>query len=205
MAILETEDALIAKIKALLGNAVRTVESLPGDWDDDMLKRLLRLVPGVFVAFAGGGPRSGGSNLASLDGQWIVYVVTGHASGEAARRRGDGVQVGAYELIERLAPALHLFVVPGVGTLRFARVENLYTGMVDRQGIAVYALTFQLDMTFSDAVDEASLDDFQTFDAQYDVPAHTPGQHQPWLDGDFTAGTPDAHDTVTLPVADPQL
>jgi phage gp37-like protein len=200
MGILAVEDALVTRIKAVLGNKVKGVESLPGDWDDDMLRRLLRLVPGVFVAFAGGGAKNAGSNAADIESQWIVYVVTGHASGEAARRRGDALQAGAYELAELLVPALHLFAIAGVGTMVFSRLENLYTGMVDRQGLSVYAITFQLPMCFSADLDLSALDDFETFDAQYDVPPLTTDEHQKWLDGDYATSNPDAHDAVTLPI-----
>lgn len=203
MGILTIENALIARIATVLGNKVKTVESLPGDWDDDMLKRLLRQVPGVFVAFAGGGAKSVGANSPDIDAQWIVYVATGHASGEAARRRGDALQVGAYELIQLVVPALHLHTIAGEGTLMLARVENLYTGMVDRQGVAIYAMTFQMPMPISMDLDLAVLDDFETFDAQYDIAPHTLAEHQKWLDGDYATSNPDAQDTVTLPIIEP--
>jgi len=204
MGIATVEDAIVNRIKAVLGISVRTVEALPGDWDDDMLKRLLRLVPGVFVAFAGGAPKSVGSTSPDIDSQWIVYVVTGHASGEAPRRRGDALQIGAYELIQILVPALHLQKVSGGGTLMFAGVDNLYTGTIDKQGIAVYAIRYQVQVCMSMELDLSTLDDFETFDAQYDVAPHTPDEHLKWLEGDYDTSNPDAHDTVTLPIIEPE-
>lgn len=201
MGILAVEDALIARIRAVLGNRVRVVDSLPGDWDDDMLRRFAAQLPAVFIAFAGGGSRAPGATTFDIDGQWIVYVATGHASGQAARRRGDALQIGAYELVELLVPQLHLFKVPDTGTLMAVRVENLYTGSIDRQGLAVYALTFQLPMSMPLQLDPAVLDDFETFTAQYDVPPHTPAEHPKWLAGDFSTSNPDATETVTLPTA----
>ncbi|MGE0671967.1 MAG: DUF1834 family protein [Methylibium sp.] len=200
MAILTIEDALIARIKSLLGNKVRGVESLPGDWDDDMLKRFLKGVPGVFLAFAGGRAPAPGAPVVTFPGQWIAYVATGHASGEAARRRGDSRQAGAYELSEALMKGLHNFTVPAEGTVSFVAIENLFTGQIERQGVSVYAVTFQMPMTLDQAVDENTLDTFETFDVQWDVPPHdTDAEHRKWLGGDTSTSRPDAHDTVGLP------
>ncbi|MCU0919019.1 MAG: DUF1834 family protein [Burkholderiaceae bacterium] len=200
MSILAVEDALITECRAALGARVRGVESLPGDWDDEMLQRLLRAVPGVFVAFSGGARNMGaGAAEASIDSRWTVITVTGHASGEAARRRGDALQAGAYELITILVARLHGLVVAGVGTLSMLDVANLYTGTVDRKGLAVYALTFSLPLTFELTPNPLLLEAFETFDAQYDVPPHTPAEHPAWLAGDYDTSTPDARDTVALP------
>lgn len=200
MPILAIEDALIDTIKASLGTKVRGVESLPGDWDDEMLKRMLGFVPGVFVAFTGG-PRTGsaGAAEATIDGKWLVYICTGHASGQASRRRGDAQQVGAYELIEQLAPLLDSLKVPNVGSFSLLDVSNLYTGSIDRQGIAIYAMTLSIPMTFSVAPDGA-LASFETFHAQYDVPPHvSDAEHRKWLTGDYSQTRPEAQDNVPLP------
>lgn len=199
MSILAVEDALIDECKAALGIRVRGVESLPGDWDDEMLQRLLRAVPGVFVVFSGGARNSGpGQVEASIESRWTVITATGHASGEAARRRGDALQVGAYELITLLAARLHGLVVPNVGTLSMLDVANLYTGSIDRKGLAVYAMTFSLPLTF-ELQPDVDLTPFVTFAAQLDVPPHTPDRHPAWLAGDYSQSHPDARDTVTLP------
>lgn len=199
MTISTCEDALITRIQQLLGTKVRMVDSLPGDFDDETLKRLLRSVPGVFVLWTGGPSNQAGA-LTAIDSAWIVYVITGHASGQAARRRGDAVQAGAYELIETLVPGLNEFDLAGEGSLSLLRVENLYNGAIDKQGVAVYSLTFGQLLTMPATVDPGTLDDFLTFDAQYDIPAlETDAEHQKWLDGDYTTSKPDAEDQVTLP------
>jgi len=199
--ILSCEDAIIGKAKALLGDIVRQVESLPGDWDDQMFKRLLAAVPGVFVIFSGGARSNGaGQQEAAIEARWTVLTATGHASGEQARRHGDAMEVGAYHLVQLLAAGLHGFTVPGVGTMALLDVQNLFTGAVDAQGLAVYALTFSLPMTF-DLVEDTSGQPgyFVRFDAQLDVPPHNPERHRPWLRGDYDLARPDAQDTVILP------
>lgn len=198
--ILDIEDALISRAKLLLGTLVRGVESLPGDWDDDMFRRLLRLVPGVFVVFSGG-QRTGnaGQMEAAIDGRWSLVVATGHASGEAERRRGDSLEVGAYHLVQVLAAGMHGFAVPHVGSLLLLDVQNLYTGSVDSQGLAVYVLTFSLPMSFDAEPLADDLGYFVRFEAQLDIPPQQPELHRRWLRGDFDDGRPDATDTVILP------
>jgi phage gp37-like protein len=196
------ETHLIDTLKAALAGTKLRVQDLPGDWDDDMLRRLLTLAPCVLVSFSGGQVPRRGANTASIDGQWVIYVVTSHQSGEQARRRGNAQAIGAYEIVARLiVPQLHGHIVPGVGTLDLTGVQDLFTGTVERQGLAVYACTFMLPMEF-DRVAPDGLADFATFVASLDIPPHAPHSTQTeWLAGNDTHGAPDARDNVTLPTA----
>lgn len=200
MSIEATEADMIATLTAAAAQRVRKVESLPSEWDDDMLKRMLQMVPCILVAFAGGGAKAQGEVAAVIDSQWIVYAATGHASGQAARRLGDAQQVGAYELVQRvIIPALHQHTVPGVGTLSLVRIDNLFTGSVEKQGLAVYSVAFAMPLAFDVGCDPATLTPFETFDAQYDLPPlGDAAQHRQWLDGDYSASRPDARDAVAL-------
>lgn len=47
------EDAIIERCQRVLGDHVKTVEDLPGKWNQKTLKAALRKVPGVFVAWGG--------------------------------------------------------------------------------------------------------------------------------------------------------
>lgn len=199
MSIAAVEDYLVAQTRALLGTKVRGVATLPGDWDDEMLKRFAQAVPGVLFSFAGGERREAGGGLeASIDARWAAYVCTGHPT-EAARRRGDALQVGAYTLVELLAPFLHGLCVPGAGTVRLVSVANLFTGTIERQALTVYALVLSLPLTFEAVPADAVLAPFETFDVQYDIPPITPAEHGAWLAGNYTTSNPDARDTVVLP------
>lgn len=154
------EDAIVTRAKAVLGAKVRQVDSLPADIDDEALKRLLRVTPGVFVVFDGGADPDAGGSEAKLKAQWSVTAVTAHASGEKARRRGDAVQAGAYELIETLIPALHRLTVTGIGTFAFERIENRYDGELDKQGVAVYSAVFSMQINFPGFADPSGLAPF---------------------------------------------
>jgi len=199
MGIKAIEDNLIERLKVLFNTKLKAVDSLPGDWDEEMFKRLLRQVPGVFVVFAGGAPKEYGGESVNILARWVVIAATGHASGEAARRRGDGAVIGAYEIMEVMIAQLHGYVVPGEGSLALVDLQNLYSGKIDNQGLAVYAATFQMPMALPADVDLDSLDPFETFDAFYDIPKfESDAERQKWLDGDFTTSKPDAEDNVQL-------
>ena len=59
--ITQVEDDLVATLTAAVAGLKLRVQDLPGDWDDDMLRRLLTLAPCVLVAFTGGAPISKGA------------------------------------------------------------------------------------------------------------------------------------------------
>lgn len=161
------EDALINRIKARFGNALRKVDSLPGDLDEALLKQILVQAPGVYILFSGG-PRRNAENSNDIDGKWVIFAITGHASGQAARRRGDALMIGAYQIISIICGSLSGYVVDDVGTLELVNVQNLFNGAIDRQGCSIYAATFNLPMSFTPVLDPALLDDFVTFHADYD-------------------------------------
>lgn len=192
------EADLMARLTAACGSRIRQCESLPGEWDDDTLKRMLTKTPALYVAFSGGQTAAAGQSLPQINGQWAVYVATGHAQGQEKRRLGDGQQIGAYALWEVVALALHGKVIADIGTATFQRLENLYTGTIDNKGVAVYAVTFEIPMTL-----EADLSGlvtrFATFDAKWDIPPETPDEHPKWLAGDTSTSVPDAEDLVPLP------
>lgn len=197
------EDSLLAKLTAAVAGTKLRVDSLPGDWDDDMLKRLQQLAPCVLVSMSGGAPKVQGELEPTVQSQWQVYAITSHPSGQEARRRGNAQALGAYELLSRLiVPALHGYVVPDAGTCYLARIDNVFTGAVERQGLAVYSAAFTVPMPFTTLSDGSALDDFATFAAQLDVPPHSATTEYPkWLAGNYADSAPDAIDTVALPTA----
>lgn len=126
MGILAAEAFIVDQLTALLQGKVRGVQTLPGDWDDEMLKRFLRAVPGVFLAFAGGAAAPAGAQEARLQSRWVVYVVTGHPN-ELARRQGDAQQLGAYQLLALVLPFLHVLYaeIRRTGTVRVVSYKQI--------------------------------------------------------------------------------
>ncbi len=157
------EDKLIAETKAALTvggeRKYRQVMSLPGELDAALLKRLMAGSPGAYWSFLGGRtePVDGGVQLAS---SWGLYLLTAHASGQAAQRRGDARQMGAYEMIAILAPHLHQLVIPGQGMLALKRVQNLFSAGLQSQGVSLWGLSFELPICLTA---DASLTEFASF------------------------------------------
>lgn len=175
MSIVAIEDDLVARIKALLGASVREVDSLPGALNDpETLRALARSAPSVYLAFLGGRQRVAGDPDAYLNGVWAVYAVTAHRSGTAARRRGDGREIGAYEILQRVVPVLSGYVVQDHGTLEFQAIENLFSMQFDRQGTTVYAATFRLPMVLARETDLTALADFATYHATHTLAPDAP-------------------------------
>lgn len=193
------EDILLARVQATFAaGQLRAVEALPGAISATMIKQLAPRAPGVHSSFLGAGPSRGGTPE-QLDARWALYVITTHASGQAARRRGDAVAIGAYEILTPLVAALHAAPIPGCGAVRNVRIDNLWSGEMESRGIALFALTFDVPMELTVAA--PTLNPFVTFHADYDIPLFVSAtEHAKWLaePPDLTTSVPDAADTVTL-------
>ena len=74
----EIEDAMITRCQKVVGEHVKTIEDLPGNWDEATLKAARRKVPGIYIAWSGG-PAVPASR-ATINGRYAVYIVTGQAS-----------------------------------------------------------------------------------------------------------------------------
>ncbi|KGE77651.1 phage protein Gp37 [Halomonas salina] len=164
----EIEDAIIARCQEVVGDSVKTVADLPGRWDNKTLRAALRKVPGIYVAW-GGAKGEGSSRQPVAHARYVVYVVTGHASGERERRRGNSRQVGAYELLERVVPAVHNLSVDGVGTLAFENLDNLYADHFDNEGVVIYGAAYRLKLMFPAAFDVNDLAPFTLYTATHQV------------------------------------
>jgi len=164
----EAEDLIVGRIADVLGDTVRKVETLPGPWDEQSLSLALRQAPGVYVYWDGGGAARD-SRRPYLSAVYRVYAVTGHASGERERRRGAPHQIGAYEILEQLIPALHGWPVGGYGTLGFSRVAVLAPVSSQKKGLAVYEAEFSMDAAWPPLRDASSLSDFAIYSGTHHV------------------------------------
>lgn len=164
----EIEDAIVERCKLVIGKHVKTIQDLPGNWDDRTLDAARRNAPGIYVAWSGG--RGEGNSRAAISGRYAVYVVTDHASGERARRRGSDREVGAYEILEKIVPALHTLKIDGIGSLQLEQVDNLYSDTADKKGVVIYGAVFSIKMTFPAPLDANDLADFAIFHSISKVP-----------------------------------
>lgn len=176
------EDALLAEVGAALGKTIRQSGSLPGGWTHDSLQRALQFAPGVFVGFSG---MTAGQSPGYQTGRFAVYAVTKGAV-DTDRRRGTARVAGAYDLLETLLPRLERLEIADIGVVRVRSVDNLFRDAMFDLGGAVYAVQLELpNLPFDYRADAASLDDFATFDAVYDI-------NEP-----IGSGEPEANDHLT--------
>lgn len=166
--LVEVEDAMIERCRRVVGDNVKTIEDLPGGWTPQLLRAAMRQVPGIYISWGGGRGDSQVSE-ATMAARYVAYVVTGHASGQRERRRGNSRQVGAYELLERIVPALHQLTIDGVGSLALQSVDNLYSDQLDKQGVVVYGAAYRLAMTFPAPFELGSLADFELYTGTHRV------------------------------------
>ena len=186
MSIAAAEDWLVTEIRRVLGSAFRSIESGPGEWSEDYLKRVVEDVPAVRVAWLGGAGRE--ATMLTLDTRWAVYVLTGWDGGtQHTRRRGRTGEIGAYRATELLAPRLHTALIPDVGRVRVASVENFWTGAIDRKGLALYAVILDIAIPMDVEIGEGEYEDFLRVGID-------------WPLGEGVGG--DATDTMTLPQAE---
>lgn len=202
MTIIKVEDHLVSETKALFGNTLKRVDVLPNALNLGLLKSMIATAPAVYFAFLGGRKGQTDSEGATINGRFSAYIITRHVGNDEARRRGDATTIGAYDIIGQLIPQLHDSVVPDVGRLVLENVQNLFSMQLEETfKAALYALTFEVpNMPFPYQADLASMADFATFDAQYDIPAHdTAAEHQKWLQepADYTTTKPDLTDDLT--------
>lgn len=174
MSIVAIEQWLIDTIKGVFGATLRVVDSLPSDWDDETFLRVLRQAPGVYVVFNGGARDEDLSDAGRLviKAEWGIVSATTHVNFELARRHGDSRQIGAYEILERAARALEGATLPaalGGGDITVGRVENLFTGTVEKQGGSIYGLAVTLPMELAPDDAAAALDAFETWDNRTDT------------------------------------
>jgi phage gp37-like protein len=161
----QVEDALLAEVDAALADTVRVKQTLGGSWTLDALKRALQTSPGVYAAFLGARQVGRNTESSGIDGRFAVYIVA-KASSDPIRRRGTPHEIGAYDMLERLAPRLGGLTVPGVGSCELTAIENLFRDALFDVGGTVYGLMLTLPrMPLPPALDTTVLDNFATYRA----------------------------------------
>ncbi len=184
MSIKAIEQHIIDTAKAAFGTRLRSVDSLPADWDALTIERAFGGAPGLYVVFGGATRDPNREDLVGIT-KWALTAFTDHPN-EPARRHGDSRVIGAYEIIETAAALFDQHDVPGVGRMELVDIDDLFQDAVERKGGSIYGAAFTLPMALPDpATVVDNLVDFLTFDGKFDVaPAD---------------GQVDAEDTVALP------
>ena len=194
------EDAIKAKIAAVLGSRIRAVETLPAGLDAKELERRVRTSPAIYVSFLGGTARDETGVL--IDAAFGIFFLVGGPR-EEERRRGaetrsttSGVlpKGGAYSLMQAVLPHLHGLVVAGTGSLTLREVSNLFSDELDGLGVTLYSAEFRVPLRMA-LMNGDDLAKFLDFYADWIVPAHDiPPAGTP-----LPYGEADTSDDVQLP------
>lgn len=190
----QVEDEIVQRLRDMFGGRVRTVEHKPARLDEDELARVLTLAPGVFVSWLGfeADERFAGT---TVRGQWGVYLLAANAAGEAARRRGEGGQIGGYEMAVAAYAALNDWTPASAAAhIEVAGCENLFSMAFERAGRSCWALTLTvpIELPTGAVLDADGAPAFTTFDAAWDIPPHGDVAFPP-------QNNRDARDRVALP------
>lgn len=179
MSLITLRDAIAAELAAAIPE-LKTCEGHGGRFDLQELRRVAAKAPAVFVACLGfGDAEEEGDTTAELS--WAAYVVTKDAPGKPR----DEAALAIAQALAVHIPGNRWGLDDAEGRPEGIRGQNLYSDRLDKQGVAMWAISWRQRMNLGGAVDSAELAAFVTFHAEHSM---APGD-----------GEPAATDEVTLP------
>lgn len=192
------EEAMKAKINTAmksgrLGYQLTKVESYGGEFDEG-LEKLVRDFPAVLIINSGLTYHSHSNARIKFSCKFGLICCSKSLRNEVAARLGSSDRVGSYQI------SMDMIALFGNQTLGLEIEPLVPQGMVplannksDKQLASIYAVELMTYFDIETFDTEATLDDFATFHANWDVPVH--GNFEPPLPADDKA---DATDHVTL-------
>lgn len=148
MILIQTENAIIARLRLGLGRMVKEVGSYGGELDG-ALEEAIRRFPAAWVTFGGVSktePTSTSRQKFKATGQFVVMVGDRNVRSEAAGRHGGpgSGEIGSYSLVyavRRLLSSQDLGLP--IAELMPGRVRTLFNTQQERQAFSVFACEFQ--------------------------------------------------------------
>ncbi|MBN3562124.1 phage protein Gp37 [Aliamphritea spongicola] len=161
-----TETTLISTISDTLSATVPNIARHPGRWDAKTVNTLLTTAPAIYVSFSQGSYQELWSD--QLLGRWHIFLFAKHLNGNAS-------EIGIYQMIEQLLPALHGLEFGQEDVLRLKQIRNLLnfknlefqldTSSVSA-GISCYEMIFELPMRWTQN-SSGSIDPWQRYHATH--------------------------------------
>jgi phage gp37-like protein len=144
--ILTVENAVIERLKRGLGTSVKTVAPYGGQFDEDGLKHVAKVMPALYVSFVGHkNPKAKNTagDVLNIPATFTVFVVTRNVASESAGRRGTAREVGAYQLVEAVRRLLaNQDLGLPIDEFKVGAVQLLGNVKVGTQGLTVYGCGF---------------------------------------------------------------
>lgn len=196
----EIENAIIKRIETAskngdLGYRYKKVASYGGELSDqDQLLKSVVDFPFCLVLFTGMQRKRVVGGRSDVTASFTVIVGARSLRNESDGRKGSSSQPGTYQLGEDvIALLVNQNLGQKINAFQFVRMDPLLNDKAKNGLASIYGLEFSTGFVTPADVDTSSLDDFETFHANWDVPAH--GNVGPGLPDDLHA---DATTTVTL-------
>jgi phage gp37-like protein len=196
----DIENAIIARIAAAqegaLGYRLKKLATYGGEFADG-LERIIHDFPAVLVAFNGATLHQQARTSFALKATFGLICCATSLRNEQAARHGKAGIIGSYQLVTDMVALLacQTLGLP-ISPVVINGVRPLMNDRAGAQLASVYAIDVETVFSIGPE-DAASLDDFKTFHADWDIPPH--GNVTPPL----PAAEADARDTITLQGATP--
>lgn len=156
--IVSTENALLARLRALFGNTLRDIATHPGDWSEEGLRDVLLTPPSVYLVWLGA---QAGQVKGVIDSRFVFYVVAEVING------AEGDRPGLYQIVARLIAGLSGFRPANAGPMRFEEGRNLYTEKQGNGGVVLYGTYFTCEEPVTPLIQDDGMDEYlrhyQTF------------------------------------------
>jgi phage gp37-like protein len=162
MSIVDVRDDIVDAIQTALPSLV-WVEATGGGFSEAELRRKALQAPGVLVACEGASDgRNEGGDIA-VTWAWSAYVFTRSTSSSSRDAQ-------ALVFCEALAGAIaeNRWGRSDTHKPQRIRARNLYSGELDRQGVAIWAVTWDQAVDYTPA-SSSSTDPFSDFVAEWDL------------------------------------
>jgi phage gp37-like protein len=155
MSIETVRTAIVDMIDAEI-SALKTCEAHPGRFDLTELKRVAANAPAVFVAALATGQQEniGGDTWAPVS--FAAFIVTKDQPGKTR----DSLALDIVNALLVLADSNDWDSEDVVEDPVNLRSQNLYSSSIDKNGIAMWAITWQQKIKLGNVTDVAALDDF---------------------------------------------
>lgn len=193
----ELEAGLVTLVKnSAIGQYLKAVGTLPDDDEDTLVNRMAADAPAVYVV--------AGRNFKVAGGALVVpfglACVARNSRGHEDARRGDGKALGMYQILEAVLGLAENGLAGGC-YWRVSDVGFLNSDKIWKAGLTVGVVSVETTVAMPSGIDTATLSDFKTFHADYDIPpTETAAEHSKWAaePADYSTSKPELQDTIII-------
>lgn len=155
MSIETVRTAIVNTIAAKI-TALKTCEAHPGRFDLVEIKRVAANAPAVFVAALATGKQESSNGDVQAPVSFAVFIVTK----DQPQKTRDSLVLDIVNALLVLTDSNDWDSEDVIEDPTNIRSQNLYSASIDKNGIAMWAITWQQKIKLGNVTDVAALDDF---------------------------------------------